>query len=201
MGHDPQAALRLAVALAPWWLLRGRLPAHYPLLREVADQTVAGSDEWAIAQFWLGYAAIHSANPARAVDHFTAVCNAVGDRPPTRALADCLSRRSRAFAELGQTAEAVEDGHRSLALSRDVDYPAGEVVALMNLGVAALYAGNDGDAVQLIRQAGQIQADIPGWIARPSEPLSPHSATKPAPNGPARAARRRPDGPRPDSRR
>ena len=28
MEHDPAIALRLAVALAPWWLLRGRLAAR-----------------------------------------------------------------------------------------------------------------------------------------------------------------------------
>ncbi len=30
MQHDPAIALRLAVALAPWWLLRGRLAGQYP---------------------------------------------------------------------------------------------------------------------------------------------------------------------------
>jgi predicted ATPase/DNA-binding CsgD family transcriptional regulator len=166
MDHDVASALRLTAALAPWWLLRGRLPAQYRLLREVAGRATAGSDGWAIAQFWLGYAAVHSADLAAAVGHFTAVCNAAGDRPPSRVLADCLSRRSRTLAELGQTAEAGDDGRRSLALSRDLDYAAGEVVALLNLAVAALYADNDSDALQLIRQAGHIQADIPGWIYR-----------------------------------
>ena len=42
MEHDPGTAVRLAVALAPWWLLRGRLAGQYPLLREVADGAVAG---------------------------------------------------------------------------------------------------------------------------------------------------------------
>ncbi|HTT54910.1 MAG TPA: hypothetical protein VMH35_26260, partial [Streptosporangiaceae bacterium] len=34
MEHDAAVALRLAVALASWWLLRGRGPGGYPLLRE-----------------------------------------------------------------------------------------------------------------------------------------------------------------------
>ena len=44
MQHDTAVALRLAVALAPWWLLRGRLAAGYPLLREAASRAEAGSD-------------------------------------------------------------------------------------------------------------------------------------------------------------
>ena len=42
MDHDAAIALRLAVALAPWWLLRGRLASQYPLLREAAGHAAAG---------------------------------------------------------------------------------------------------------------------------------------------------------------
>jgi DNA-binding CsgD family transcriptional regulator len=152
--------------LPPWWLLRGRLPGQYPLLCEVATGAGAGSDGWCIARFWLGYTALYSADLAGALGHFTAVCDAVGDRPPSRALADCLSRRSRALSELGRTAEAADDGRRSLAISRELGYPAGEALALVNLGIAALYAGDGGGAVQLVRQAEQIRVGVPGWIAR-----------------------------------
>ena len=102
LEHDPAVALRLGVLLPPWWLLRGRLPGQYPLLCEVANRADAGSDEWCIAQFWLGYTALYSADLTGALGHFTAVCDAVGDRPPSQALADCLSRRSRTLSELGR---------------------------------------------------------------------------------------------------
>jgi len=166
MSHDAAMALRLAIALAPWWLLRGWLPGRYPLLREVAGRAVVGSDGWCTAQFWLGYAALNSADLAGALTHFTAVCDATEGRPPSRVLADCLSRRSRTFAELGRMGEAADDSRRSLAMSRELGYPAGEVPALLNLGIAALYAGDDDGAVQLARQAEQIPAELPGWIAR-----------------------------------
>ena len=139
----------------------GRLPGQYPLLREAASGAGAGSDGWCIARFWLGYTALYSADLTGALGHFTAVCDAVGDRPPSRALADCLSRRSRALSELGRTAEAVDDGRRSLAISRELGYPAGEALALVNLGIAALYAGDGGGAVQLVRQAEQIRPASP----------------------------------------
>ena len=44
MDHDPATAVRLAAALGWWWLLRGRLPGQYGLLREVAGRAEAGSD-------------------------------------------------------------------------------------------------------------------------------------------------------------
>ena len=57
LQHDPDAALRLAIALAPWWHMRGRLVAGYPLLRAAAGHAAPGSDVWCAAHYWLGQAA------------------------------------------------------------------------------------------------------------------------------------------------
>ena len=51
-------------------------------------------------------------------------------------------------------------------MSRELGYPAGEALALLNLGIAALYAGDGNGAVRLVRQAEQIRASLPGRIAR-----------------------------------
>ena len=166
MEHDTGAALRLAVALAPWWLLRGRLAGQYSLLREVTGCADAGSDRWSVVQYWLGYTALYSADLAAALGHFTAVRDATWDRGPSRALADALSGRSLTLALLGRIAEAVDDGRRSLALSRESGYPAGEVQALVRLAVAARYAGDLDSTMQLAQQARQVTAEIPGWLAR-----------------------------------
>jgi tetratricopeptide (TPR) repeat protein len=166
MDHDVAIGLRLAVALAPWWLLRRRLAGEYPLLRAMAGRAEADSEAWRAAQFWLGETALYSGDLTGALDHFTAVCDAVGDRRPSRALADCLRGRSVTLTNLGRLAEAAADGRRSLALARKLGYPAGEALALAGLSIAA-YDGDDlGSAVRLARQAEQITADIPGWIAR-----------------------------------
>ena len=113
MDHDPAVALRLAVALAPWWLLRGRLTGQYPLLREAAGRAEPGSDRWSAAQSWLGPTAFWSGDQVAALGHFTAVCDAIGGRPPCRALVDCLGGRSVLFSNLGQPAEAADDGRRA----------------------------------------------------------------------------------------
>jgi DNA-binding CsgD family transcriptional regulator len=67
---------------------------------------------------------------------------------------------------MGQIAEAIQEGRRSLAVAREVGYPTGEVMALNNLSCAAGVAGDVGSAVQWARQAAQITDGIPGSLAR-----------------------------------
>ncbi len=166
MDRDEVLALRLAVAVAPWWYNRGRLAGQYGLLREVADRADAGSDGWCGAQRWLGAAAVMSADQDRALGHFTALRDAVADRPPSPARADGLVGRSTALLNMGRTAEGAEEARRGLAVAREVGYPAGEALALRNLGYAASDAGDPVGAVELARQAQRIQADLPGVVAR-----------------------------------
>ena len=163
MEHDAAVALRLAVAVAPWWLLRGRTAGEYLRLREAAERADVGSDGWCAAQFWLGTTARHSADLAGALGHFTAVRDATGRRLPTHALADCLAGRSATLRNLGRLAEAADEGRRALALAREIDYPAGEALALEQLAITALYTDDLDSALQLARQ---IPANIPGWLAR-----------------------------------
>jgi len=166
LDHDPAAGLRLAVALARWWLLRGRAEGGYPLLREAAGNAVPGSEGWCAAQYWLGRMAIYSADLAGALAHFTALHEVAGERPPSRLLADCLACRSLTLMDLGRLAEAAVDVRRSLALARELGYLAGEALALALLGGIALCADDRDGAVRLIRQARQIPADIFGMAAR-----------------------------------
>jgi predicted ATPase/DNA-binding CsgD family transcriptional regulator len=164
--HDSAIALRLAVALAPWWDLRGRAAGRYQLLRELASRAAIGSDEWCTAQFWLGQMALRSADLTGALGHFTVLRNAVADLPPSRALVDGLTGRSVTYANLGRIPEAIEDARRSLSLAEELDYPAGEALALADLVLASCYVGDQGNAGHLARLAEQIPADVPGWISR-----------------------------------
>ena len=166
MEHDPALALRLAVALAQWCQLRGRAASEYPVLREAANRVEVGSDMWCAAQFWLGQTALVSMDLYVSLGHFTAVCDAVGDRGPSRALAECLGGRSVVLSNLGRVAEAAEEGRRSLAMTREVGYPSREVFALMDLSIAAWASGDADGAVRLAKQAGQVPGDLPGWAAR-----------------------------------
>ena len=68
--------------------------------------------------------------------------------------------------QMGRAAEAAGDGRRALALARQVEDPAGELMALMDLSLDAAYAGRHDEAVRLARQAGRITAGVPGGFAR-----------------------------------
>jgi predicted ATPase len=71
MDHDPAVAVRLVAALGWWWLVRGRLPGQYGLLRRAAGRAEEGSDGWCAVQFWILLAAVFSADPAGALDAST----------------------------------------------------------------------------------------------------------------------------------
>ena len=171
LDHDPGIALPLAVALAQWWWLRGRPGYGYPLLLEAARHAEPGSEAWCTAQVWLGEMARIIEGAATALDHHTAVLDAVRDRPPSRALVHGLAQRSFVLADLGRLSEAADEGRRALAVARELGYPAGEAHALASLALAAYYTGDLDRTVQLSRQIGQLPGDIPGWLARLSSSL------------------------------
>jgi predicted ATPase/DNA-binding CsgD family transcriptional regulator/DNA-binding XRE family transcriptional regulator len=164
--HDPATAARLAGALGRWWLLRGRLPGQHGVLREVAGRAEAGSDGWCAVQRWASTAAAFSADLAAALEHATALRDAAADRGPSRALADGLTGRAVVLADMGRVAEAADEARRSLAVAREIAYPAGEVLALGTLCFAARASDDIDHAVQLARQAAQVIAGVPGGAAR-----------------------------------
>jgi DNA-binding CsgD family transcriptional regulator len=80
-------------------------------------------------------------------------------------LADALAGRAETLLNTGRLAEGAEDGRRSLAMARELGYPAGEGAALRMLAVAAFNSGDNDRGVQLIRRQ-QLIAGVPGSIAR-----------------------------------
>jgi DNA-binding CsgD family transcriptional regulator/tetratricopeptide (TPR) repeat protein len=115
----------------------------------------------------LGLMAMGPGDFTTALDHFTAVRDAEADREPSRVLADCLTGRCVALANLGRTAEAVEDGRHALDLARQLRYPPGEALALTKLAITAYYVEDISDALGWARQAERIdRGSIPGGVAR-----------------------------------
>ena len=166
LDHDHPAALRLAVALAPWWFMRGRWTSGYRLLAAAAGHAAVGAEGWCAAQLWLGALTANS-NPTTSFGHFTALRDALAGRAPTPLLAQTLAWRAGALRSLGRVPEAAEEAHRALALARELGHPLGEAHSLYELACAARYAGDIGDAVSWLRQAQRIdRAAIPGSLAR-----------------------------------
>jgi non-specific serine/threonine protein kinase len=167
LQHSPAAALRMAIALAPWWQVRGRMVAGYALLRAAAGHAAAGSDAWCAVHYWLGRAAYTTGDFAGGVGYFTAICDAVADRGPSPVLVDALAGRSLVLMNIDCVGEGIEDARRAVALAGKIGHPAGEALALQNLSIGAYFAGNFADAVACARQAQRIDpAGLPGWIAR-----------------------------------
>src|SRR5262249_48230255 len=115
LDNDPPTAVRLAIALASWWRLRGRGVAGYALLR-----AATGDDIGCAAHLWLGQLTLRTWDLAAALGHFTAVCEVVSRRPLSPALADALTGKSAALRNLNQISEARENAHRALAVARDI---------------------------------------------------------------------------------
>jgi predicted ATPase/DNA-binding CsgD family transcriptional regulator len=167
LEHDLPAALRLAVALAPWWPLRGRLVAGQALLQRAIGRCREHDRLWFVARFWLGrLTTVMGDYPAALVD-ITAACDALGDGPPSREHVDALAGRSVVLRNLGRLPEAADDGRRALHLARQVSYPAGEAMALSHLSLAANYAGDLETALETASQAYRIDhSAIPDKTAR-----------------------------------
>jgi len=166
LEHDPGTALRLAIALAPWWLLRGLWATGYQLLAEAAGHAGEDRPEWCTAQFWLGLLTA-ATNVPTSFGHLTLVRDAFAGRAPAPLLARALAWRAGALANQDRGPEAAEEGRQALALARELGDPVGEAYALYWLGTAAGYVGSHQDAEAWLRQAERIdQAAIPGWIAR-----------------------------------
>jgi predicted ATPase/DNA-binding CsgD family transcriptional regulator len=166
LDHDQATALRLAVALAPWWFLRGRAVAGYALLRAAAGQGASGSRPWRDGQFWLGFLAIYGSDYTAALGHFTALCDTSATTASPE-MVDGLAGRAQSLRNLFRLPEAFEDARRALGLARSLSYRAGEARALAELSVTSNYGGDAEDALRWARQAQQIDAaEIPGPLVR-----------------------------------
>ncbi len=167
LDHDPPAALRLAVALAPWWRLRGRWIQGTTLLQRAAERAGPGAGAWYSARVWICNLSLGTSNYDTLLGHYSAVAEALGDAPASGDLVDSLTGRSAVLRNLGRLAEATADARAALALARQIGYLTGEHVALTELSLACVYAGDGEQALEWARQVQRIdRARIPGWVAR-----------------------------------
>ena len=170
LEHDIPTALRLAVALAPWWRLRGRSAAGRALLQPrhraaPASMTAPGSRPSSGSAIWQP----SQADYAAALGHFTAICDALAQASsPSRELADGLAGRSGTLRNLDRLAR----GHRRCP-PRPAARPAGRLSGGRSHGPDAAQRSpritpDDAEAgLKWARQAQQTDpAGIPGWVTR-----------------------------------
>jgi non-specific serine/threonine protein kinase len=165
LEHDEEMALRLAVAQAPWWVLRGRTENGYAQLRSAAGEVADSGATWCAAQYWLGVLASYS-DIDQALDHYAAAVTAAEASPPSPTLVDCLANMAREPWALGSFPQARDTARRALSLARELGYPAGQVRALMALYWIATSEGRTDEALTAAREAGRIAAPLRGKLAR-----------------------------------
>jgi predicted ATPase/DNA-binding CsgD family transcriptional regulator len=155
LEHDPDLALVLALALARWWILRGRYAAGYTWLARAAEHATPGGTAWCEAQMRLGDMSGIS-GPEVDLGYFTSALDALAGGPPSPLLVQVLAKRAGSLANLGRLPEAADDARRALALAKQIGDPDGQARALYWLGATAHYAGEPEEALGWLRQALRI---------------------------------------------
>ena len=166
LEHDHTSAARLAAALGPWWILRGRVADTDRNLRAATVLADPGSDLWCRLQLLVGENIEHI-SLENALVHYSAACDDAADGGPSPILADALGRQAHALVNLSRRDGAAEKARASLAMSRELGYLAGVAYSLATLGEAAFHAGRGDEALHWYQQAYQVDAtEIPGTLSR-----------------------------------
>jgi predicted ATPase/DNA-binding CsgD family transcriptional regulator len=166
LDNQPDAALRLAIALAPWWSRQGRASAGYELLGLTMGHAAVGGKLWGAVQFWRGMLAPDPFERA-GLDHFSAACDALVTHGPSPMLVRTLNERAHCLAHLRRYGEAVQDAQDALAMATDLSWRTGQAISLTSLAVLAHYTGNNADTLLYLRKAQRIDhATIPDGVAR-----------------------------------
>jgi non-specific serine/threonine protein kinase len=167
LEHEPDAALPLATALAPWLRLRGRLAEAHERLSSATAGCSPADGAWASAQLWLGHLAVYSGDPAGGADRYTAVDDAHQGQQPSRVLVEALAVRAVVRVNLGDISGGADDACRALALARDLGDAAAELLGMTARGVGAYGTGDVAGALDWARQAQELlPLDVPGYVAR-----------------------------------
>jgi predicted ATPase len=153
LARAPHDAIRLSVALLPFWLRRIDLDEAK---RRFAEALEASPEQTALAaEAWLGAAAIEFRSGALAAglplaERSLAVASEIGD-------AVHEWRALQFLGEFGIASDAAEMAvpwlERALALARNVEFAAGEALSIHSLGVAAWIAGDLESADELVAQS------------------------------------------------
>jgi predicted ATPase/DNA-binding CsgD family transcriptional regulator len=166
LEHDPASAGRLAAALGPWWMLRGRNADAERNLHAAALLADPGSHLWCRLQLLLGEVA-ESSSMERALAHYAAARDAAASGGPSLLLADALEGQAHVLVNMLRVDEATELARASLEMSRGLGYTAGVAWSLFTLSYACFHAGDAAESLSWAQQAIQVdRAQIPGVLSR-----------------------------------
>ncbi|HSQ10152.1 MAG TPA: tetratricopeptide repeat protein, partial [Burkholderiaceae bacterium] len=161
-GVDQFIAVKMAVALQPFWRLRGYATEGRKLLRmALAKPEIAGSD---LAQAWALYVAAalaESQSDHREAREMLENCLELRRRLGNPVdLAATLSTLSLVKLQTGDVAGAAECEKEALRIFRDIGHRRGELIGLIHLGQVAEHLGQDQDAKSSFEEAFVIAQEI-----------------------------------------
>ena len=168
LENDPDVALELAIAAAPWWFLRG----HYAegqsgFARALAGDAAASPVQLAAAEVWRGRLALDSGGFDVALRHFRRADELLTGQGPSALLADSLNCQTIALFNLACDDEARATGARAMETARTAGHPSGIAYAYVTLSLAALYAGEFEAALSLANSAAAVDStQVRGHAAR-----------------------------------
>jgi predicted ATPase len=161
-GTDAFIAVKMAIALQTFWMLRGYASEGRGIIRAVlALPQIADSD---LAQAWalyVGAALAESQSDHSAARDMLETCLALRRRLGNPVdIAATLSTLSLARLHSGDAATAAEEEREALRAFRQLGDRQGEVVSLLHLAQAAFYTGKDTEARSNLEQCLAIARDI-----------------------------------------
>lgn len=171
LANDRSSAWALAIALAPWWRLRGLYQEGQIRLRELLES--GPSDQVLTGLVWLGWLTqvAHAGEPWQdCIDACTRVIETVNDDEPTWQLVEAHNCLAGVQLNTDGLAAARATGHRALELARRIAYPNGEAFACVVLACVDLYEGNPDEQLRWAQAAlgppsGQVQGYTERWRA------------------------------------
>ncbi len=143
LRHDVDLALRLGVALSPWWLLRGRWREGRSLLQRAV--AVAGdhpAEMVAAAENWIARFSRRIPDYPSATEPLRHAFKLMSPLGPSPVLVDTLWQLSSIPQISGRLDEAAGIARQALDMARSIGYPTGEAYACFALAVIALDGGD-----------------------------------------------------------
>jgi predicted ATPase/class 3 adenylate cyclase len=160
-GVDPFIAVKMAVALQQFWILRGYATEGRKLMRAaLAVPSIAASDQAQAWALYVGGCLAESQSEYSEAHDMLERCLVLRRRlaiPFDTAAA--LSTLSLVRLRLGDVAGAAEGESEALRIVRDIGHRRGELISLVHLGQVAEYLGNELGARSRFEEALSISRE------------------------------------------
>ncbi len=165
LQHDSETALGLALAMGPWWVIRGHFGEGQAWLDgAVAAAAPISDDPAASVAVWLARLAHDTGDFDSVIGHCSRAAELLAGREPSPVLIDSLNGRAMALVNFDRRQESSEQALQAIELARRIGYPSGEArgcAVLAYLGLtdgdfaAALSWAEAASAVDTARVQGQ----------------------------------------------